>query len=943
MYLHHTGARVLSLVSPDDNKVFGINFRTPPSDHTGLPHILEHSVLCGSARFPVKEPFKNLLKTSLQTFLNAFTYPDRTCYPVASRNLKDFHNLMDVYLDAVFFPRLTPAVLGQEGWRVQWRPDGSLEYQGVVFNEMKGVYASADSRWEELAQRALHPDTPYRFDYGGDPAHIPDLGFETFLAFHRAHYHPANAYVYFYGDDDPAERLERLDAVLSQVAPGPVPPPLPLQSPWNETRRHSTGYPAGEQGDEGVFAGLGWLLDIPCTDLDNVLLGGMAGYLLYRNPASPLRLALLESGLGEDLIGHGVGGHLNQLSASFGLRGVEAGDEDKVFSLVLETLERVVREGFRKDLVEGAFNTTEFYYREQNTGGTPRGLVTMLQALNVWIQGGDPLEALSVQKRLDAMKRTWEAQPACFVDWIERHLLQNPARAELVAVPDRGLTEQEQAAEATRLSDTALRFARDPAAEKAARALADEVESFQRNPDPPEAVAKLPTLRLDDVSGFPSEPVLSEAGLLDGIPFWTTELDSSGILYLNLVFDIRDLPQAELPLLSLYGRCLTELGTEGLNHIAFNERVSCVTGGIHAQIETAEHHQNRETLGYFVLRVKCLADKIPQTVELVTEMIGRPRLGPASRVHQILLEEKANEEAGLIHNGSRVVGLRLSAAYSAAERATEEMSGLAYLRALRIWETEPGDALEERLQALHRWLLRRNAIRIHAGGDAACLDAARAALQGWAGTLAEGRAPGPSDWTPMDHVRREGLVMPSPVNFVGLATRLHVNGDLPHASVLVAARLLRNDYLWDQVRVRGGAYGASCSFDRLSGTLSFTSYRDPHLRQSLDVYRNAPAWLREWQPGDRELEQTIIGTLGVLSRPRHPESACYRSLHRHLTGLTENMRRIQWDEVRSTGLPHLQAFANQMEQAFAREERLSVLGSRPRLSELSLDLQEVMD
>jgi len=942
LYEHRSGAKVLSLVSPDDEKVFGINFRTPPSDDTGLPHILEHSVLCGSERFPVKEPFKEMLKTSLQTFLNAFTYPDRTCYPVASRNLKDYHHLMDVYLDAVFFPRLTPAVLGQEGWRIEWRPDGTPEFQGVVYNEMKGVYASADSRWEELCQKSMFPDSLYRFDYGGDPKAIPTLTFEDFLAFHQSCYHPANAFVFFYGNEDPVSRLERLDKVLSRVPDGPIPPEIPPQPFWGETRRAEDVYPASDQGDEGVFASLNWLLPGDCLDLDETLLANMVSHLLVRNPASPLRLALLDSSLGEDLIGNGVSSHLSQSFASFGLRGVEDGDEEAVFDCVLQALETIVRTGFSADLIDGAFNTTEFYFREQNTGGTPRGLVAMLQGLQVWMSGGDPLEALRMDERIQALRQRWDADPNLFTNWIQQALLDNPSRVEVIVRPDSAKEAAEADEEQARLRERLEEFERNPAAETAARDLAAAVDAFQTLPDPPEALASLPRLRLQDVTDYPADPPRQDL-LVEGVSTLTHTAPAAGILYLDLLFDIRHIPEHELALLSLYSRALTELGTETLDHIRFNELLSCQTGGLHCQLETSETLLPSGYYGLLVLRVKCLKEKTARTLELLTDMLAHPLLGPPERVFQLLLEEKANEEANLIHNGSRVVSLRLQAAYSAAERASEEMGGLRYLEALRDLEKQNADFITHTLQGLHQRVVSREGLRIHLGGDEATLNEALAQLPRLLQAIPESTPASEPTWAPMHDLTREGLIMPSAINFVGLGTRLPADF-AHHGSITVATRLIRNDFLWDQVRVRGGAYGSSCSYDRLSRIVTFTSYRDPHVRRTLDTYLAAAEWLRTLDMKAEDLEQAKIGALGALSRSQHPAGACQSALMRHLSGVTPEDRSLRWHQVRETTLADLRRFGDALCAALRQEQRISILGSREKLSdsELALHLHEVM-
>ena len=420
IYRHaRTGAQLLSISKDDENKVFGVAFRTPPEDSTGLPHILEHSVLGGSHKYPLKEPFLELVKGSLKTFLNAMTYPDKTIYPVASTNLKDFYNLVDVYLDAVFFPLLTPQHLEQEGWH--YAVDGgdgagTLSYKGVVFNEMKGAYSSPEGLLYRRGLAALYPDTPYSHDSGGDPAAIPDLTYEQFVAFHRRYYHPSNALIYFYGDDDPAERLRLLDAVLSRFDAQPVEAPaslLPLQAPFDAPRR--VAFPYGVEGEAGfdpatarkTLLRVQWLLP-ENRDQNLTMALSVLGYALIGTQASPLRKALTDSGLGEDVNG-GLSAGVRQMSFAAGMKNIAAADAGKVEALILDTLRALVETGFDPELVEAALNSIEFSLREQNTGGYPRGLSTMLGALGTWLYGGDPLAPLAYEAPLAAVKQ-WLAE-----------------------------------------------------------------------------------------------------------------------------------------------------------------------------------------------------------------------------------------------------------------------------------------------------------------------------------------------------------------------------------------------------------------------------------------------------------------------------------------------------------------------------------------------------
>ncbi len=396
-----TGTELLSLSNDDENKVFGITFRTPAGDSTGLPHILEHSVLCGSRKYPVKEPFVELLKGSLQTFLNAMTYPDKTCYPLASQNVQDFYNLIDVYLDAVFYPRLTPMILQQEGWHLELeKAEDPLIYKGIVFNEMKGVYSSPDSLLSEHSQQSLFPDNTYGFDSGGNPKEIPNLTFKKFKAFHKKHYHPSNARIYFYGDDDPEKRLHLVDDYLKDFERLDIDSTIELQQPFERPRELTRSYPAGEgEGSKGMVT-LNWLLN-EGTDGEANLAFHVLEYILLGMPGSPLRKALIDSNLGEDLAGGGLSSELRQMYFSTGLKGIEMKETGKMVHLIQETLFRLAKEGIDPDTVEAALNTIEFSLRENNTGAYPRGLGQMLRALNSWLYDKDPLTLIAFETLLD--------------------------------------------------------------------------------------------------------------------------------------------------------------------------------------------------------------------------------------------------------------------------------------------------------------------------------------------------------------------------------------------------------------------------------------------------------------------------------------------------------------------------------------------------------------
>ncbi|HUT20817.1 MAG TPA: insulinase family protein, partial [Anaerolineae bacterium] len=532
-----TGAELLSVENDDENKVFGIAFRTPPPDSTGLPHIMEHSVLCGSRKYPVKEPFVELLKGSLQTFLNAMTSPDKTTYPVASQNTQDLYNLVDVYLDAVFYPRITPQILQQEGWHYELEDsDGPLTYRGVVYNEMKGAYSSPDNLLYRHSRMALFPDTAYGRDSGGDPREIPELTYEQFRAFHETYYHPSNACIFWYGDDDPQERLSILDAYLSDFQRTEVSSQIDLQPPFDAPRQATIRYDASEEDEQSgkgkAYLTVNWVLTEnadPVTTLGLVVLD----HLLVGTPASPLRKALIDSGLGEDLAGGGLDDHIRQMTFSTGLKGIDVEDAPKVEALIDDTLDALVRERVETEMVEASMNTIEFQLRENNTGRYPRGLALMFRALTTWLHGGDPLAPLAFEAPLQSIKDRLAAGEPYFEGLIEQYMTDNPHRATVLLEPDPSVRQEQEAEERARLG--AARAAMDEPELREVIATAAELRRIQETPDTPDALATIPMLTKEDLDRENKEVLVREV-VLEGSTTLYHDLFTNGIVYLDLAF-----------------------------------------------------------------------------------------------------------------------------------------------------------------------------------------------------------------------------------------------------------------------------------------------------------------------------------------------------------------------------------------------------------------------
>lgn len=927
-----TGAELLSLMNDDENKVFGVAFRTPPSDFTGLPHILEHSVLCGSRKYPVKEPFVELLKGSLQTFLNAMTYPDKTCYPVASQNVKDFYNLIDVYLDAVFYPRLTPFVFQQEGWHFEVEErDKRLIYRGVVFSEMKGAYSSPEALLAEYSRRSLFPDITYGFDAGGDPRQIPGLTFDEFKAFHSRYYHPSNARLFFYGDDEPEKRLHILNGYLKDFEKMDIDSRVPLQAPFGGpihlTRSFAAG--EGEQGSKGMLT-VNWVLEETVKRESNLAFH-MLEYILLGMPGSPLRKALIDSNYGEDLAGQGLGAELRQMYFSTGMKGIDVRNAEKIDDLIMETLSRLVKEGIDPRTVEAAVNTLEFALRENNTGSYPRGLALMLRALTTWLYEDDPLAMVAFEAPLEAMKSRIASDQSFFQRMIDRFLLQNPHRSVVLLKPDPEVGMAEEKAELERLENT--RSAMSPVDLEEIVLTSRRLKEMQEAPDPPESLAKIPSLKLTDLSKVNKAiPLTFVEG--KGTQILYHGLFTSGIVYLDLGFDLHTLPQKFLPYMPLFGRALLEMGTEFEDFVTLTQRISRKTGGIAPSLHTSVLKGSEEDTAWLFLRGKAMLSQSGELLNILRDVLLKVRLDNRERFRQMVLEAKARQEERLVPSGHQIINLRLRAHYSQADWAAEQMKGLSQLLFLRGLAKAVDDSWAQvltDLEEMRATLVNRNAMLTNVTLDEA----------GWSRFLPQlneflDALPGSPvlmrPWYPERSEPFEGLTMPARVNYVGKGLSLYAMGYRFHGSCHVITRYVRNAWLWDRVRVQGGAYGAFCLFDRLSGILTFVSYRDPNLMRTLEVFDQAARFLETVSLKEDELTKAIIGTIGDIDQYQLPDAKGYTSMVRYLSGETDVERQRIREEVLNTRLEDFRSFARMLE-AGKEEGLVKVLGSSVAIEE----------
>ncbi|XP_022560713.2 presequence protease 2, chloroplastic/mitochondrial [Brassica napus] len=913
-----TGCEVMSVSNDDENKVFGVVFRTPPKDSTGIPHILEHSVLCGSRKYPLKEPFVELLKGSLYTFLNAFTYPDRTCYPVASTNTKDFYNLVDVYLDAVFFPKCVDDVhtFQQEGWHYELNhPSEDISYKGVVFNEMKGVYSQPDNILGRITQQALCPENTYGVDSGGDPKDIPKLTFDKFKEFHCQYYHPSNARIWFYGDDDPVQRLKVLSEYLDMFDASPARDSSKVepQKLFSGPRRIVEKYPAGGDGDlkKKHMVCLNWLLSEKPLDLQTQLALGFLDHLMLGTPASPLRKILLESGLGEALVNSGVEDELLQPQFSVGLKGVSDDKVQKVEELIMSTLRKLADEGFDTDAVEASMNTIEFSMRENNTGSSPRGLSLMLQSIGKWIYDMDPFEPLKYEEPLKTLKAriAEEGSKAVFSPLIEKFILNNPHCVTIEMQPDPEKASQEEVEEKNILQKVKASMTDEELAELA-RAT-EELRLKQETPDSPEALKCVPSLNLSDIPKKPTY-VPTEVGDVNGVKVLRHDLFTNDILYTEVVFDMGALRHELLPLVPLFCQSLLEMGTQDMSFVQLNQLIGRKTGGITVYPFTSSVWGSDVPCSKIIVRGKSMVGRAEDLFNLMNCVLQEVRFTDKQRFKQFISQSRARMENRLRGSGQGIAAARMDAMLNAAGWMSEQMNGLSYIEFLHTLEQkvdQDWEGISSSLEEIRTSLLSKNGCIVNMTADGKSLTSTEKFVGKFLDSLPEKPSGGQVTWDARVPLRNEAIVIPTQVNYVGKAGNIYSSGYKLDGSSYVISKHIGNTWLWDRVRVSGGAYGGFCDFDSHSGVFSFLSYRDPNLLKTLDIYDGTGDFLRGLDVDEDTLTKAVIGTIGDVDSYQLPDAKGYSSLLRHLLNVTDEERQIRRAEILSTSLKDFKEFA----------------------------------
>ena len=925
-----TGARLFFLETADDNKVFSISFRTPPVDDTGVAHIVEHSVLCGSRKYPLKEPFVELVKGSLNTFLNAMTFPDKTMYPVASRNDRDFQNLMDVYLDAVFYPsmRTNPQVLMQEGWHYELDDaDAPLRYSGVVYNEMKGALSAPDDLLGSRIMAALYPDTTYGCESGGDPEAIPTLTQEMFLDFHARYYHPSNSYIYLYGDMDIEEKLAYIDcAYLSHFERIPVPSRIDRQQAFAGRVEKTHFYPIGteESLEENSFLSLNWVIG-DTSDRKRVMALQILDHALLRMQGAPLRQALIDAGLGRDVDSNYESDILQPLFSIIVSKS-ETARADEFVRIVKDTLRKLADGGLDHTLVQASLNTLEFRLRESDFGSSPKGLIYGIRMMKTWLYDGAPADYLRYEDVLAELKDGLEKD--YFEQVIRTSFLENPHEALVTLAPSRTLGQEREAAQAAILAEKKAAMSTDEIAKVMDSCAA--LKAAQEEADSEEALASIPILARSDIRAD-AERLPLEVRDLEGTQILYSDLETNGIVYLNFYFPMATVAQADLPYAYLLAEMFGAVDTARHSYAELAMLRSLYTGGFGADIVAYTRAGEPDSLlPRFKLRAKVLRENLPRLFDLLAEIMTESDFSGAKRVRELIDEEKTGMELSLQRAENQVVASRIAADLMPSG-CYAEVGGLPFHDFLRRFKDDFTVRHAEMQAAFARILpqiFNANDLMVSVTTPTADYDEVAAQLAAFRQKLSSETFPtAPYTWEIAP--KNAGLMTQSRVQYVAKGANFIKLGYEYTGVLRVLETLLRYDYFWTRIRVQGGAYGAMTQFNR-NGFMIFSSYRDPNLAETFAVLDETADYVRSFDVSDREMDKFIIGTMSSVDAPLTSQMKGDIAATFHLRGITWEDRQKARAEILTARQEDVRALAPMIEAAM-RENVRCVLGGEEKI------------
>lgn len=928
-----SGARISLISNDDENKVFYIGFRTPSLDSTGAAHILEHSVLCGSEKFPVKDPFVELVKSSLNTFLNAMTYPDKTIYPVASCNDKDFKNLMEVYLDAVFYPDIYrhKEIFCQEGWHYEMEGlDAPLAINGVVYNEMKGAFSSPDEVLSREIMSSLYPDTSYAFESGGDPEAIPNLSYEQFLEFHKKYYHPANSYIYLYGNMDMEERLNWLDQeYLGKFDAIKVDSEIKEQKSFDKMREVEISYniASGETLEDNTYlsynVSTGNILDKTLYVAFDIL-----DYALLSAPGAPLKQALLDAKIGKDIMAS-FDNYSLQPMLSIVAKNSNLNRKEEFIEIIQRVLKEQVEKGINRKSLLAGLNSFEFRYREADYGRFPKGLLFGIKCLDSWLyDDSKPFLHLEGLEVIEFLRK--QVENGYFEKLVQEYLLDNVHTAVVIAKPEYGLNAKREEALAEKLAKY-----KESLSEKERQEIVDfthHLRKYQEEPSSPEDMDKLPALTRQDIKKEGEKLSIREK-YVDDTLLLCHDIDTNGIAYFSLMFDVTDISEDKIPYLGILKSVLGYVDTKSYTFPELANEINLHTGGIFSSIGIYPHVEKGSISLKYEVKAKTLYHEIPKTMEIIREIISASNFHKQERLYEIIAELKSRLQMALSSAGNSISSMRAMSYFSDSAMYTDMTQGIAFYQLVKDIEEhfeDKKDALSQILEELVQEIFCRENLMVSIGAQPQGMELLEKEIAGLKTVVHDRDAQ--TERKPLKlEKKNEGFLDASQVQYVSRAGNFRKEGYKYTGVLRILNVLLSYDYLWLNIRVKGGAYGCMSGFTR-TGDGYFTSYRDPHLGRTNEVYEGIPKYLEQFTAEEKEMTKYIIGTFSTVDAPLTPSAKTVRSATAYLTGVTDEMLQREREETLHADQEDIRKLAG-IVRAVLKEDALCVIGNEEKLNQ----------
>ena len=928
-----SGAKISLVSNDDDNKVFYIGFRTPSLDSTGAAHILEHSVLCGSKKYPVKDPFVELVKSSLNTFLNAMTYPDKTIYPVASCNDKDFQNLIEVYMDAVFYPNIAEhkEIFCQEGWHYEMEDiNAPLTINGVVYNEMKGAFSSPEEVLSREILSALYPDTSYFYESGGDPEVIPTLSYEKYLAFHKKYYHPCNSYIYLYGNMDMEEKLNWMDKeYLSKYEAIEVESKVKWQEPFKEVKEVKIPYniASGESLEDNTYLSYnistGTILDKELYVAFDIL-----DYALLSAPGAPLKQALLDAGIGKDIMAS-FDNYTLQPMFSIVAKNSNIEKKEEFLSIIRNVLEEQVKNGINKKSLLAGINSFEFKYREADFGQFPKGLLMGIKCLDSWIYDEkQPFLHLGALEVIEFLKKQVETD--YFEQLVQKYLLDNTHAAVVIVEPQYGLNAKKE----EKLAQELEKY-KNSLSESERQEIVDfthHLKKYQEEPSAPEELDKIPTLTREDIKKDAEKLYIREK-YLDDTLMLCHDVETNGIAYFSLMFDVTDIPTHLLPYMGLMKAVLGYVDTEHYTFPELANEINLHTGGIFSNIGSYAHVKNGTVSLKYEIKAKTLYKEIPKTLEIIREILTSSNYFKQERLYEILAQLKSRLQMGMSGSGHSISAMRAMSYFSVSAKYTDTTEGIEFYQLVKDLEEnfeEKKEQLSKTLEELAKYIFRKDNLMISAGAQPEGLEQLEKEIPELEQILNNAPEERTKESLTLEK-KNEGFMDASQVQYVSRAGNFKKAGYEYTGALRILKVLLSYDYLWINVRVKGGAYGCMSGFTR-RGDAYFSSYRDPNLSKTNEIYEGIPEYLKDFTVEEKDMTKYIIGTFSDIDTPLTPAGKTGRSATAYLTGVTYEMIQKERGEILNATQQDIRALSGIVE-AVLKEDALCVIGNEEKLKE----------